>query len=205
MSLSATTAPDSLERLLNIKQIYFEPDVLNFDRGRAILDQHPEADRIEVESHWKIPELHGDADNVGDWNRIKRTVLVLGVKKSIQARPNTRSSDFVAPSHANGCAAACSYCVATGTLIATPRGQVPVEQIRDGDEVFAYDSSLGQLVVAVVFGTAERVVDEVLEIQVGDTVLRVTAEHPIMTRRGWVKAGDLAENDEVLCDDVHTM
>nr|WP_278003287.1 Hint domain-containing protein [Nodosilinea sp. TSF1-S3] len=98
---------------------------------------------------------------------------------------------------------ACAYCVVSGTLISTPKGPVPVEQIRDGDEVFAYDSSSAQLVVAVVSGTAERVVDEVLEIQVGDTVLRVTAEHPVMTRRGWVKAGDLTEDDEVLCDDDH--
>lgn len=32
------------------------------------------------------------------------------MKKSLQARPNSRSSDFVAPSHANGCAMACAYC-----------------------------------------------------------------------------------------------
>lgn len=196
---------DAMARLLNIKEIYYEPAILEYPRGQQILAQYPDSKRIEVESHWNIPELHGNEGAVEDWNRIKRTVLVLGVKKSLQARPNCRSSDFVAPSHANGCAMACAYCVAAGTLISTPQGQVPVEQIQDGDEVFAYDSSLGQLVVAVVSGTAERVVDEVLEIQVGNTVLRVTAEHPIMTRRGWVRAGDLTEDDEVLCDDVHTV
>ena len=203
MTSTPTTQREQAARLLNINTLYYEPAVLEYPRGREILEQYPEAERIEVAFHWNIPQLHGNEDAVGDWNKIKRTVLVLGVKKSLSAKPYERSSDFVAPSQANGCAMACAYCVVSGTLIATPQGQVPVEQIRDGDEVFAYDSSLGQLVVAVVSGIASREVDEVLEIQVGDTTLRVTAEHPIMTRRGWVKAGDLTEDDEVLCDDHH--
>ncbi len=99
-----------LERLLNIQEIYHEPDAFQYPRGQEILAQHPNASLIEVPSHWNIPDLHGNEGSVDDWTRIKRTVLVLGVKKSLQARPNSRSSDFVAPSHANGCAMACSYC-----------------------------------------------------------------------------------------------
>nr|WP_199308711.1 spore photoproduct lyase family protein [Nodosilinea sp. FACHB-13] len=99
-----------LERLLNIQEIYHEPDAFQYARGQEILAQHPNASLIEVPSHWNIPDLHGNEGSVDDWTRIKRTVLVLGVKKSLQARPNSRSSDFVAPSHANGCAMACSYC-----------------------------------------------------------------------------------------------
>lgn len=106
----STASSDDISRLLNIQQIYFEPAVLDYPRAQEIFAQHSEASRIEVASHWQIPELHGNAEAVGDWNRIKRSILVLGVKKSLQARPNTRSSDFIAPSHANGCAMACSYC-----------------------------------------------------------------------------------------------
>jgi spore photoproduct lyase family protein len=109
-TLQNTANPDSLARLLNIQQIYYEPAVLDYSRGQAILANHPDAERIEVASHWNIPDLHGNSDAASDWNRIKRTVLVLGVKQSLQCRPNCRSSDFVAPSHANGCAMACSYC-----------------------------------------------------------------------------------------------
>lgn len=107
---SQTLQADSIRRLLNIKEIYYEPVVNDYARGQEILAQYPDAKLIEVASHWKIPELHGNSDSVEDWNRIKRTVLVLGVKKSLQCRPNCRSSDFVAPSHANGCAMACVYC-----------------------------------------------------------------------------------------------
>ncbi|MBD2462450.1 spore photoproduct lyase family protein [Oscillatoria sp. FACHB-1407] len=101
---------DDFNRLLNIKEIYYEPAVLDYPRAQSILANYPNAQLIEVDSHWNIPELHGNEGAVEDWNRIKRTVLVLGVKKSLQARPNDRSSDFVAPSHANGCAMACGYC-----------------------------------------------------------------------------------------------
>lgn len=114
MTSSTSTLPRSdqqeLARLLNIQEIYYEPDALKHDRAQQILTQYPDARLIEVSSHWNIPELHGNEGSVEDWNRIKRTVLVLGVKKSLQARPNCRSSDFVAPSQANGCAMACSYC-----------------------------------------------------------------------------------------------
>lgn len=187
--------------LLDIQTIYLEPAVSEYARGRDILARFPNAERIEVKSHWQIPELQGNEGNIKNWIQIKRNVLVLGVKKSLQAPNYERSSDFIAPSMANGCAMSCSYCVSGGTLISTPTSQVPVEQIRDGDAVLAYDSFSAQLGRGFVCGTASREADEVLEIQIGDTTLHVTAEHPIMTRRGWVKAGHLTEDDEVLCDD----
>ena len=191
-------------RVMDINLIYMEPQVEEYERGRAILAKFPDAKRIEIASHWNNPALSQNEDLVGDWVKVKRHTLVLGVKKSLSCMPYERSCDFVAPSHANGCSLACAYCVTRGTLISTPRGLIPVEQIRDADAVFAFDSSLGRLVPGFVSGTACRQVDEVLEIQVDGTTLRVTAEHPIMTRRGWVKAGDLTEDDEVLCDDGRT-
>lgn len=190
--------------LLRVGRIYHEPDVREYGRGREMLDRFAGAELVEVPSHWNIPELHGDEDGVGGWSNTKKSVLVLGVKKGLGIRSFYRSADFIAPSQANGCAMACSYCVETGTMIATPEGQVPVEKIRDGDPVLAYDSSSGRLVEAHADRTFSRAVDEVLEIRVGGRVLRVTEDHPLMTRRGWVRAGDLTEDDEVLCDDGRT-
>ncbi len=95
---------------LAVETIYCEPAVDQFDRGRAILARFPDARRIPVKSHWNIPGLHGNEGSAEDWLRIKRTVLVLGVRKGMEVRPNGRSVDFIAPSHANGCALACSYC-----------------------------------------------------------------------------------------------
>ena len=99
-----------MTELLDIRRIYVEPEAAGLPRGREILARFPAAERVEVESHNRIPELYGDETNVDRWVRIKREALVLGVKKSLTARPNGRSADFIAPSTANGCAMACAYC-----------------------------------------------------------------------------------------------
>ncbi len=98
------------ERMLDVQRIYHEPDIERFPRAVQVLSHFPHAERIEVPSHLNIPGLHGNEGNVEQWVRIKREVLVLGEKKGLSARRNERSSDWIAPSTANGCAMACSYC-----------------------------------------------------------------------------------------------
>ena len=93
---------------LDIARIYLEPAVEEHARGREVLARFPQAERIPVASHWRIPELReGDP---GDYLAAKRHSLVLGVKKGLTFRPNGRSADFIAPSSSNGCAMACAYC-----------------------------------------------------------------------------------------------
>lgn len=99
-----------LQRILDVKTIYHEPGLEAYPRATEIFAKYPDAERLEVPSHQNIPGLYGNQGNVRDWARIKKDVLVVGVKKSLTARPNQRSSDFIAPSTSNGCAMACSYC-----------------------------------------------------------------------------------------------
>ncbi len=96
--------------LIDITRIHAEPAALELPRGREMAARWPEAEIVPVESHWRIPELHGDEADVRRWVRIKREALVLGVEKSLTVRPNGRSADFIAPLHSNGCAMACAYC-----------------------------------------------------------------------------------------------
>lgn len=95
--------------LIDPKLIYLEPAVREFARGRDVLARFPDAEQIEVPSHWKIDAL-SDPALAEDWLRVKRDILVLGVKKGLAMRPNGRSADFIAPSSSNGCAMACAYC-----------------------------------------------------------------------------------------------
>lgn len=107
---SPVSAPGDLSRLLQVRQVYAEPAALASPRGQQVLARFPGAEVVEVPSHWKIPELHGNEGNVERWVRVKSETLVLGVKKSLTARPNGRSANWIAPSTANGCAMACAYC-----------------------------------------------------------------------------------------------
>ncbi|MGY1638772.1 spore photoproduct lyase family protein [Geodermatophilus sp. SYSU D00742] len=105
-----TAVHPDLSRLLPVREIHAEPAALASPRGREVLARFPDAEVVEVASHWQIPELHGNAGNVDRWVRVKSETLVLGVKKSLSARPNGRSANWIAPSTANGCAMACAYC-----------------------------------------------------------------------------------------------
>jgi spore photoproduct lyase family protein len=114
-SVSSAAVPPAepspaLHRMLQVREIYAEPAALEAPRGRDVLARFPGARVIEVPSHWQIPELNGNEGNVDRWVRVKTETLVLGVKKSLSARPNSRSSNWIAPSTANGCAMACAYC-----------------------------------------------------------------------------------------------
>jgi len=95
--------------LLDVATIYHEPAVPSYPRVREILDRFPHAERIVVRSHWNIPGLHGNEGAAEAWLKIKKTALVLGVRKSFEVRPNGRSADFIAPGFSNGCAMACAY------------------------------------------------------------------------------------------------
>jgi spore photoproduct lyase family protein len=105
-----TLEPPRTRTLLDVRRLWAEPAALASERGQQVRRRFPDAEIIEVPSHWNIEELHGNAGNVERWVRVKTEDLVLGVKKSLAARPNGRSSDWIAPSAANGCAMACAYC-----------------------------------------------------------------------------------------------
>ncbi|MEV5734596.1 spore photoproduct lyase family protein [Streptomyces sp. NPDC052292] len=101
---------DAARRLLPVRTVYAEPAAAASPRGRQILARYPGARLVEVDSHWRIPELHGDEGNVGRWVRVKGETLVLGERKTLTTRANGRSADWIAPGPSNGCAMACVYC-----------------------------------------------------------------------------------------------
>ncbi|WP_462265157.1 spore photoproduct lyase family protein [Mucilaginibacter sp.] len=88
----------------NPKQILFTPDALN-EQGRKLAGQFPEATLQQVKQHNRLPELADMAHY-----KAKSDVLVLSRLKSQQIKFSGRSSDFIAPSLANGCYAGCAYC-----------------------------------------------------------------------------------------------
>lgn len=125
--LSAPEKPLALpRRLLDISTIYHELDIENFRCTQEILARFPNAQRIEVPSHWKIPSLHGNEGSASDWLQIRRNILVLGARKSLRCEPNTRPSDFIAPE------------ASTGTFTASKAGANPVANSAGADALCAH-------------------------------------------------------------------
>lgn len=95
--------------LLDIKTIFLQNNIANTDSANKILSKFPDAKIIPVDSHWNIPQLQ-DPTLVKDWNLVKKHTLVVGKIKSLKNTYSGRSTDYISPSHSNGCAMACAYC-----------------------------------------------------------------------------------------------
>lgn len=82
-------------------------------------------------------------------------------------------------------------CVARGTLVLTPAGPRPIEELAVGDPIYSVFEETGELIETRVTAiqTAER---EVGSIQVGSTELRLTTDHPVYcpVQKIYAPAGD---------------
>lgn len=87
----------------NPSLILYTADALN-DRGRAALSRFPEAETLQIKQHNRLPELGMNHF------KVKSDVLVLGTLKTQDIKWSGRSADYIAPSLANGCFGACTYC-----------------------------------------------------------------------------------------------
>lgn len=100
---------------------------------------------------------------------------------------------------AMNCPYRCRYCVPSGTMILMSDGSKKrAERIYVGDQILSFNVDTNQPQIAVVEETMSRIADEVLVIETEEGEIRMTSEHPVWTKRGWIQAGNLNEDDEVL-------
>lgn len=99
----------------------------------------------------------------------------------------------------HNCPHKCSYCLPSGTKILMADGKEKVaERVRKGDKIMSYNTETQKPEYAEVTETLSRKAPGVMVIETETTTLRATPEHPIFTKRGWVDAGQITEEDEVL-------
>ena len=78
-------------------------------------------------------------------------------------------------------------CFVAGTLVSTPQGRRPIEQLEAGDKVLTSDGVMR--INKLVRNTAKQLV----EVKLGNgKTIRCTPEHPFFTDAGWVCAKNLA-------------
>jgi RHS repeat-associated protein len=92
-------------------------------------------------------------------------------------------------------------CFTAGTLVTTASGLKCIESIKQGDQVWSYDSTSDEWVLSTVEVTfATEYVGMLIEIDCGLTKLRVTKDHPFLTLNktqggkevaSWVQAGNI--------------
>ena len=95
------------------------------------------------------------------------------------------------------------HCLVGNTLINTPFGQRTIESmVGTSGQIYAYDIDSGEKVIAEYINcrqTFESAEIWEIELENGD-VIQCTYDHPILTsNRGYVKASELTEQDDVVC------
>ena len=85
-------------------------------------------------------------------------------------------------------------CFLAGTMILTGDGsEIPIEDIKEGMEVYAFDKESGELKVSKVSQTFFHPKENTYLI-VNDNLL-VTPNHPVLNNNKWVEIGELEEGD----------
>lgn len=98
------------------------------------------------------------------------------------------------------CNFGCKYCFKAGTKILMIDGSEKViERVRVGDRIISFNEATKKLEIAEVTEIMKRPYKkELICIETEDgNILKMTPEHPIYTKRGWVEAKDLKEDEEV--------
>ena len=92
-------------------------------------------------------------------------------------------------------------CFVAGTLIATPDGFIPIEQIKVGDRVYTGSEQFSGE-ISVVKQLFQKQVDKVGDIIVNEVKITCTSTHPFWIRDyGWKLAHELQVGDELLTKD----
>ncbi|MFC8796918.1 polymorphic toxin-type HINT domain-containing protein [Promicromonospora sp. NPDC057138] len=93
-------------------------------------------------------------------------------------------------------------CFVAGTLIHTPDGERPIEDIRVGDKVWARNLDTGMDELQIVEQTFVRQTNALFHLTINGSVVSTTAEHPFMVEgRGWLDAAFLHVGDTLVTPD----
>ena len=85
------------------------------------------------------------------------------------------------------------------TLIDTDHGRKPIKRISPGDNVLTLDSQ-GNPCYRKVLTVFKKIPQTMVMVSLsGGRELYCTSNHPILTERGYISAGELTNNDAVLC------
>lgn len=93
-----------------------------------------------------------------------------------------------------------NHCLTGDTMVCTTGGEKRIDQlVGKTGTVVCIDPQNERATTARFFDVRQTGVEPIFEIELEDgRVLRASGEHPILTRRGWVRAQDILESDAIL-------
>ena len=92
-------------------------------------------------------------------------------------------------------------CLVGDTMVLTENGEITIKEIVDNHlhvKLPSYNVKTGDVELDEVTQFFDQGFHETLVIETEDGKLELTPNHKVMTKRGWVCAGELTLNDEIL-------
>jgi len=97
------------------------------------------------------------------------------------------------------CSYGCKYCLPpTSKILMYDGKRKSIGRIKKGERVISYNITTNEIEISTVTDNMRRNALEVVIVKSRDKTIKLTLEHPVFTKRGWIEAGNLTNNDEVL-------
>ncbi len=93
-------------------------------------------------------------------------------------------------------------CFTEDTLIHTKRGLIPIKDVTEKDEVYAYNEDTGKVELRKVKRTFIRESNKLIKVYANNTKIKATTEHPFYVEgKGFIEAKDLRVGDKLKTSD----
>lgn len=94
-------------------------------------------------------------------------------------------------------------CLSGDTLIKTPSGERFIKDMKPGDKIYSYDEKTKTFIEDMVVKLHTNLVKsnsaKMLELELEDgSIIQITENHKMLTQRGWIMAGDLLIDDDII-------
>lgn len=163
----------------------------------------PEDKRWEYTYHQRFAQW-GSYYLKTEYGRAKATGLIDNriinqvdeVVDKLVAEPYTRQSQMITWHPWQDFNAYDPPCFVAGTKIYTPQGYINIEDLQNGDDVYAYDLQAHAFCTNKVSNSFMKL-DRCVLLDFGATKIEVSEGQLLRTQRGWVEAGSLSSQDFV--------
>lgn len=99
-----------------------------------------------------------------------------------------------------GCSTGCVFCLSGDTPIALVDGsKKPIKELKIGVGILTYNESTKTIEPNKIKQVMKRR-SKIKILVIGNKTIRITENHKVYTRRGWVEVKDLDKDDKVLID-----
>jgi len=90
-------------------------------------------------------------------------------------------------------------CLHPDTLIKSEKGNIPIKHIKSGDRVYTVNELSGDIELKEVIKVHKNISkNHMYELETDEGIIKITGNHKVFTKRGWVRADDLLIGDDII-------